>query len=216
MEANFWHAKWENGEIGFHLGAVNSLLLEHFRALSLNSGDRVFVPLCGKTRDIGWLLESGYRVVGVELSPVAVEQLFVELGVAPNIDQAGLLTHFSTEGIDIYSGDVLALTANQLGPVDAVYDRAALVALPEAMRQSYVAHLGAITGRASQLLITYDYDQTLQHGPPFALSSDEVCELYGRDYDLELLASIEITGGLRGICQATEHVWRLTMNSPED
>lgn len=209
MEASFWHAKWEKGEIAFHQDDVNPLLLDHFGALSLPSGGSVFVPLCGKTRDIRWLLESGYRVAGAELSRVAVEQLFAEMGLAPSVSQLGPLTHFAAENIDIYSGDIFELTDSVLGQIDAVYDRAALVALPAAMRQCYVDHLAAITRRARQLLVAYEYDQSLQDGPPFAVGADEVRRLYGRHYEPALLASTEVAGGLRGKCPATEHVWLL-------
>lgn len=209
MDASFWHAKWEKSEIAFHQDEVNPLLVDHFGALSLAPGSRVFVPLCGKTRDILWLLQSGYRVVGAELSRLAVEQLFAEMELMPSVAQAGPLTHFAAEDIDIYVGDIFELTAAQLGPVDAVYDRAALVALPAAMRQRYADHLAAITDRARQLLIAYDYDQSLQNGPPFAVGADEVRSLHGRHYEPTLLASVEVAGGLRGKCPATEHVWLL-------
>ena len=209
MEASFWHAKWEKSEIAFHQDDFNPLLLEHFGALSLPTGSSVFVPLCGKTRDILWLLKSGYRVVGAELSRVAVEQLFAEMDLQPSISQVGPLTRFATEDIDIYSGDIFELTGSELGQVDAVYDRAALVALPADMRQRYAEHLVAITGRARQLLIAYEYDQSLQNGPPFSVCGDEVRRLYGQHYELALLASVEVAGGLRGKCPATEHVWLL-------
>ena len=209
MEASFWHAKWEKSEIAFHQDDFNPLLLDHFGALSLPAGSRVFVPLCGKTRDILWLLQSGYRVVGAELSRVAVEQLFAEMDLQPSISQVGPLTRFATEDIDIYVGDIFELSGSELGQVDAVYDRAALVALPADMRQRYAEHLVAITDRARQLLIAYDYDQSLQDGPPFAVGADEVRRLYDPHYELALLTSVEIAGGLRGKCPATEHVWQL-------
>ncbi len=209
MDASFWHAKWEKSEIAFHQDEVNPLLVDHFGALSLAPGSRVFVPLCGKTRDILWLLQSGYRVVGAELSRLAVEQLFMEMDLQPSITQVGPLTRFAVEDIDIYCGDIFDLTASELGQVDAIYDRAALVALPDAMRQRYADHLAAITDRARQLLIAYDYDQSLQNGPPFAVGADEVRSLYGTHYEPTLLASVEVAGGLRGKCPATEHVWLL-------
>ena len=209
MDASFWHAKWEKSEIGFHQDDFNPLLLDHLGALSLAPGNRVFVPLCGKTRDILWLLQSGYRVVGAELSRLAVEQLFAEMELVPAVTEAGPLTRFYAEDIDIYVGDIFELGAALLGQVDAVYDRAALVALPAAMRQRYADHLAAITGRARQLLIAYDYDQSLQNGPPFAVGADEVRSLYGRYFQPTRLASVEVAGGLRGKCPATEHVWLL-------
>lgn len=206
MDASFWHAKWEKSEIGFHQDDFNPLLLDHVGALSLAPGSRVFVPLCGKTRDILWLLQSGYRVVGAELSRLAVEQLFAEMELVPGVTEAGPLTRFSAEDIDIYVGDIFELGASLLGQVDAVYDRAALVALPATMRPRYADHLVAITGRARQLLIAYDYDQSLQNGPPFAVGADEVRSLYEPYFQVTLLASVEIVGGLRGKCPATEHV----------
>lgn len=209
MEASFWHAKWEKSEIAFHQDDFNPLLLDHFGALSLAAGSRVFVPLCGKTRDILWLLQAGYRVVGAELSRVAVEQLFAEMELQPTISQSGPLIRFAAEDLDIYVGDIFELSGSELGQVDAVYDRAALVALPADMRQRYAGHLAAITGRARQLLIAYEYDQSLQNGPPFAVCADEVHRLYAPHYQLTLLASVEVAGGLRGKCPASEYVWLL-------
>lgn len=210
METGFWHAKWEKNEIGFHLDQVNPLLVEHFGRLALAAGQRVFVPLCGKTRDIHWLLDAGYRVAGAELSPTAVEQLFADLGVTPDISQVGALGQFSAPGIDIYVGDIFALAAGELGPVDAVYDRAALVALPETMRRRYAHHLAELTHRAPQLLIAYEYDQSRQDGPPFSVSADEVARCHGDRFALSLLASVDVPGGLKGKCPAQEHVWLLT------
>ena len=80
MEAGFWHQKWEKGDIGFHAPEVNPSLQEHFGKLQMAAGARVFLPLCGKTRDIGWLLDEGFRVSGAELSELAIKELFKKLG----------------------------------------------------------------------------------------------------------------------------------------
>jgi thiopurine S-methyltransferase len=96
-----------------------------------------------------------------------------------------------------------------LGQVDAVYDRAALVALPEGMRQRYTAHLMEITGKAPQLLIGYEYDQSLKQGPPFSVSNEEVRRQYAGSYDVRLIFSADLPGGLKGTCPATENVWLL-------
>jgi thiopurine S-methyltransferase len=96
-----------------------------------------------------------------------------------------------------------------LGPVDAVYDRAALVALPASMRDRYIAHLTSITAKAPQLLICYEYDQSAMEGPPFSITGEEVLRYYAATYDAKLLASAEVPGGLKGKCSAKEHVWLL-------
>ena len=209
MEHHFWHDKWARGDIGFHEADANPLLVRHFDVLGLAAGSRVFVPLCGKTRDIAWLLDRGHRVAGAELSRIAIDQLFAELGVVPEVTEEGKRLHYRAPDIDIFVGDIFELTRDTLGPVDAVYDRAALVALPEALRTRYAAHLMAITGAAPQLLICYDYDQSALAGPPFSITDDEVRCHYGDRYDLTRLESSPLAGGLKGKCPATENVWWL-------
>jgi thiopurine S-methyltransferase len=208
MDTRFWHQKWEKNEIAFHESAVNPLLVKHFDGLSLVKGSRVFLPLCGKTLDIPWLLSNGYRVAGAELSKIAVEQLFAGLGMEPKISSIGKVDHYNAKNIDVFVGDIFDFSKETLGPVDAIYDRAALVALPEKMRHRYTAHLTEMTDKAPQLLICYEYDQNLMEGPPFSISIEEVNLHYSDRYDLILLASANVPSGLKGIC-AKEHVWLL-------
>jgi thiopurine S-methyltransferase len=209
MDASFWHNRWQTNQTGWHERDINPLLITHFPSLNAPSGGRVFVPLCGKSLDLGWLLSYGYTVTGAELSELAVTQLFAELEIEPSISAVGKLRLFSGERINIFVGDLFDLSREILGPVDAVYDRAALVALPEAMRERYTAHLKAITALAPQLVIGYEYDQTVVPGPPFSVSADELHRQYSDSYSLTLLAQLEVPGGLKGKCPATEHIWRL-------
>lgn len=209
MDPDFWHRKWENNDIGFHIGEVNPLLVNSFGALSLEKGSRVFLPLCGKTVDIAWLLSQDYRVVGIEINESAIQQLFDELKVNPDIAGNESFMHYRAANLDILVGDFFDLTPESLGHVDAIYDRAALVALPKEMRRRYASHLTAITNHAPQLLITYEYDQREMDGPPFSVSKAEVREHYDESYDVTLLDSFEVPGGFKGRFPALESVWLL-------
>jgi thiopurine S-methyltransferase len=209
MEAEFWHRKWENNDIGFHNQQANPLLVKHLEQLALPSGSRLFLPLCGKTLDIGWLLANGYKVAGAELSKLAVVQLFDELGIAPQISQWGELESYSANNLVIFIGDIFKLGKSLLGSVDAVYDRAALVALPSSMRAHYTRHLLDITHNSPQLLICFDYDQSQMDGPPFSVPDTEIAQHYGHHYDLTLTSSADVEGGLKGKCVAKENVWLL-------
>ncbi len=209
MEISFWHEVWANNDIAFHQSKANALLVRHFNQLCLTHGSRVFLPLCGKTLDIHWLLSSGYAVAGSELSEKAVRQLFTELGLRPTISESGQLLRYQAKNIAIMVGDIFALTADVLGPLDAVYDRAALVALPQAVREQYTSHLIRITHSAVQLLLCYEYDQSLMAGPPFSISDAEVQRHYGSGYHPTLLESLTVSGGLKGKCPAREKAWLL-------
>jgi len=209
MDAPFWHNKWEEKNTPFHQEKVNPSLVKYFNELSLPKDARVFVPLCGRTLDISSLLYKGFHVVGSELSPIAVEQLFVDIKVEPTITVVGNLKRYSGDNIDIYLGDIFDLTKSILGPVDATYDRAALVALPKDVRDRYTAHLIEVTNKAPQLLIIYEYDQNLLQGPPFSITPQEVHQHYEDNYDLTCLENINVEGGLKGTCPAYENVWLL-------
>jgi len=209
MEASFWHERWSTNEIGFHQSKPNALLEKHIGDLDLSSGSRIFLPLCGKTLDIGWLLSKGYRVAGAELSETAVRQLFEELGVTPAIAPAGTLTRYSAPDIDIFVGDIFELSADHLGRVDAIYDRAALVALPDEMRRRYARQVTEITDTAPQLLLTFEYDQSEMAGPPFSIDGETVKALYDACYRSTLLEKSDVTGGLKGRVTADEVAWHL-------
>ncbi len=209
MEASFWFQKWERGDIAFHESEANPFLVEHFEKLNPAKGSRVFLPLCGKTRDLAWLLARGHRVVGAELSELAVNELFKELGLEPEISKAGQLTRYNAKDIDILVGDIFDVSAKLLGPVSAIYDRAALVALPAGIREQYTSHLMDITDVAPQLLISYEYNQLLIAGPPFSVDENEVKQHYGATYQLKSVESKHVKGGLKGKVASMETAWLL-------
>jgi len=209
MDASFWHRRWELGEIGFHQSQPNPFLVSHLPKLNLSRGATVLLPLCGKTHDIAWLLANGYRVVGVELSPLAINELFQELGITPEIVALKNVQHYFAPNLDLYVGDIFEISASHLGTVDAIYDRAALVALPADTRTRYVAHLTGLTGAAPQLLITYQYDASLIDGPPFSVDDDEIERLFGAQYQLNPVEHRPVEGGLKGRVASAETAWLL-------
>lgn len=210
VNPDFWLEKWKSKDIAFHQAQANPLLVKYFKQLVLAKGSRVFVPLCGKTLDIVWLLGQGYRVAGAELSEIAIEELFIELGVKPDVVEVGTLKHYRANNIDIFGGDFFNLDSAVLGPVDAIYDRAALVALPKGMRGEYTSHLMQITGRAPQFVICFEYNQKMMAGPPFSIDTTEINQHYSGKYQLHGIDSTDVAGGLKGVCPATENVWLLS------
>ena len=210
MEHDFWHRRWQKNEIGFHENNGNELLKQYFDEWNLPSDARIFVPLCGKTRDIAWFLMKGFSVVAIELNEDAVKALFSELGVEPKIEAHGQLKAYSFENLQVYVGDFFQLTAEDIANIDATFDRAALVALPESMRIQYSQHLREITNTKQQFLVTFDYDQSLFAGPPFSVPQDIVNRIYSAHYDINQLHRGKIEGGFRGEGEIYEGVYLLT------
>lgn len=216
MEPEFWKARWEAGQTGFHLDRVNPHLLHSWEAVANDRWDRVFVPLSGKTLDMAWLAARGHEVIGVEVSETAVASFFREQELEPVVEKLDSFSRYRAGAIEILCGDFFALTAAEIGDCTVVYDRAALVALPQALRASYAAKLIDILPRAQQLLITFDYDQTLMDGPPFAVSRSEVETLYEGHFeinplqlDVDILAA-EPKFAAKGLDWLTESSFRLS------
>ena len=209
MEQSFWLQRWESRHIAFHKSEVNPGLVNYLPALELPSDSRILLPLCGKTLDIHWLLAQGYPVVGVEWVEMAVQELFAELGVEPEISRGKNGSLYQAAGIDVFVGDILEMTPDELGTVNAIYDRAALVALPHPLRHRYTRQLMMLTDYAPQLLMTFEYDQSLMAGPPFSIEQAELEGHYSDRYHLSQLHSAEVPGGLKGTYPAQEKVWLL-------
>lgn len=210
MQAEFWHERWQANDIGFHENQPNEQLLAHFQRLQLQPGQRIFIPLCGKTCDIDWLLSQGLQVAGAELHEAAVEEMFARLKLTPEVSQQGKFRHYRAQHIDIYVGDIFDLTPALLGPVDAIYDRAALVALPESMRGDYVYQLLTLSKAAPQLLLCYEYDEQQLQGPPFSINRQEVLRHYQAIYQCDNLQRQFLPGGLKAQVDATASAWLLS------
>ena len=182
MEPEFWRQRWQQNQIGFHQGEVNPYLRQYWRELAVSAPARILVPLCGKSLDLPWLVQQGYQVEGVELSELAVRAFFEEQGLTPRHRRQGELQVWESDNLRVWCGDFFRLDAAQLGPIDAVYDRAALIALPAPMRQAYARHMHSLVGEVPHLLITLEYPQTRMDGPPFSVEQTEVESLFGERY----------------------------------
>ncbi len=216
MNAEFWHSRWQEKRIGFNQSAVNPLLINYFKQLNLPAGSRVFVPLCGKSIDMAWLAAQGYDVVGVELVETAVQEFFTEQNISPTVHQyldnpaiKYYQGQLSGQIITLWVADIFALSSDHIGSVNAVYDKAALIALPADMRVQYSAQMYQLSANAPQFIITLTYDQSKKAGPPFSISSEQIQQYYGDNYHISELTSEPTSIGSAPELTVSEHVWLL-------
>jgi thiopurine S-methyltransferase len=188
-DAENWLARWREGRTNFHQESPSPMLVEFWDAIDAPKGARVFVPLAGKTVDMPWLAERGHRVFGVELVALAVEQFFVEQGLAREVTQTPIGALSTSGPIELLCADVFALQASDLAECDAVSDRAALIALPPPLRERYVREVYTkLPSGCRGLLVTLEFPQEQKPGPPFSVPESEVRALFERDWTIEVLA----------------------------
>jgi thiopurine S-methyltransferase len=193
MEPSFWHDKWQQQQIGFHQPVINVLLSTHWPQLTIAKHTKVFVPLCGKSLDMCFLAEQGHTVLGCELNLSAVEDFYKENQLPVSFVGKGAHTLFQTEQVNIIQGDIFTIPSDMTLDVAAFYDRAALIAWPEALRQAYAKQLAAlIPSGAKGLLVTLDYPQESLNGPPFAVSPSWIATHMSDDFEIELLACHDV------------------------
>lgn len=193
MDPDYWHQRWAEGRTGWQQPQVNRLLERHWPQLHLAPGSRVFVPLCGKSLDMEWLLAQGHAVLGVEISRQACEGFFADRGLRPEIDEHGAFRRYRAGRLQLWAGDVFDLTRTDLEDCDAVYDRAALIALPPAQRERYAEVVyRRLPADCRALLITLEYPAAEKAGPPFSVDESEVHRLFEPDWHISLQQRCDI------------------------
>lgn len=201
MTPDFWQRAWKNSQTDFTQKSPNPMLINHFKDLNLSKKTRVFVPLCGKSIDMLWVVDQGFDVIGVELAEIAVKQFFAENNlqatVSLNPTNPRLIcyqTDIKDRHLKIWVGDIFDLSANDLGQIDAIYDRGALVALPDNMRLRYTQQIMALSLCANQLLLSFSYDGEKRRDdnhhnlPPFLVTQSQLEQYYAQYYEITLVA----------------------------
>ena len=213
MKTQFWHERWEKNEIGFHQEEINTHLQEFWPLLNCPPGQTVFVPLCGKSKDMLWLAKQGHPVLGIEVSEIAVKAFFQEHHFTPHHTSQGSLTRWKHEEIQILCGDFFSLTPQHTHTVKGVYDRASLVALPEELRVHYAQHLAhLLVPETKVLLITLEYAQDEMVGPPFSVSQPEVQALYTQTFKVQRIIATEVLSenphlAKKGLTRLTQKIY---------
>jgi thiopurine S-methyltransferase len=221
VQRNFWIERWQNGEIGFHCSEVNPNLPRFWTSLNAPAPGQVLVPLCGKSLDMHWLSRQGYAVLGVELSETAVAAFFSEAKLRPERSRQGRFECWQAGNIRILCGDFFDLTAQDVDACNLIYDRAALIALPETMRVRYAAHIRHLFAYGVKaMMVVLEYPQNEMSGPPFCVAHEELVALF-RDAEIRMLHEQDVLAQEpklrnRGITSLLERVYAVVLPAHDD
>lgn len=212
MDETFWQERWAEGRLGFHVGHPHPALGRHWQSfVGSGSVHRVLVPLAGKSADLLWLRDQGHDVVGVEFIRRAVDDFVDEnhLEATTETTHYGTLTRIGA--LSLACADFFALSPEELGTFDAVYDRAAFVAIDPTRRSEYTKKLAELTRPAARLfLVNFVHD--MPGGPPFSIPEPELRQLFDPFFELEQRDEADILDDEprfreRGATHFREQVW---------
>jgi thiopurine S-methyltransferase len=216
MNSKYWIGRWERSETGWHQTEVEPRLQEYFVELSPT---RVFVPLCGKSLDLLWLASQGHYVIGIELSSLACETFFNENQIKYEVFQSDSFKCYQSTQITLFNGDFFNFKSSNLGKIGAVYDRAALIALPSDLRVQYARHMVNLI-RSSANSFGFKFLQiVLQrtphdiNGPPFSISRSELKALYGSSFHIYLESSEQVEMNNSNALKTEECVYNLVLKT---
>lgn len=189
-----WSSRWNDGRIGFHRTKVTAVLIDNVKTLTKGkAGQRIVVPLCGKSLDMLWLADQGHNVVGIEAVPQACEEFFKESNLEYAVTEVpgiadGKLYKSGCGRIQIYCCDIFLLNENILGQYDVILDRGSLVAIYPEDRERYVTLMKSLLkedGKMLLMVVEYDWNERKKKGPPRPFFRNDLDKLYSDWCEME-------------------------------
>ena len=196
---DFWKDKWEKGTTSWQRDSVDAYLQKYIKLLTGEKPNAsILVTLCGKSLDLPWLCDQGYKVTGVEISELAVKQLFEENGIPYSIADKESFKVFSAtdhRNLTVYVGDFYAISPDLAGVFDAIWDHNALGAINPEDRTNYTAKLRSLLKADGNILLSaFEYNQAERPTCPFSVPNSLVKKLFQDHFDIELLEKDDNTG----------------------
>lgn len=204
----FWIENcWSQGRTPWHLTKPHDFLIKHLHRL-LNgrkvSDCNILVPLCGKSVDLIWLKDQGFKqIIGVEGVRTAIQDFSSESGISlkETVLQGMDIPSFESEDgrlkiilTDFFKLDHPSVNAS----VDCVWDRGSLVAILPEHRPQYTASIQRLLRKESSwryLAAITEYDKSHMEGPPHSITHEELKGIFGLFADAEVIEVADVSSG---------------------
>lgn len=198
MTVEDWEYRWSLDQTKFHMPKVHPMLQKHIQKLTQDKAkQRIFVPLCGKSLDMKWLLDQGHEVIGNECVDSGCRQFFEEHNIPYTVENlVGVkgVVYKATDGksIKLYRCDCFDLSSKLVGKMDCIWDRGGFVALPVKERQRYASVIqGLMKPDCRFMLDCFLVDNEVFGGPPFNCSSDDVSRYFDKYCKIEKIDRVD-------------------------
>ncbi|MQA41426.1 methyltransferase domain-containing protein [Rugamonas aquatica] len=162
MSPAFWDERFERNFTPWDRGGVPQALRE-FAAASAPLA--TLIPGCGSAYELALLADAGWDAVAIDFSPAAVAA-----------GKAAVGAHAAR----VVEADFFSWQPAQ--PLQLIYERAFLCALPRAMRPQVAARWAALLAPGALLAGYFFFDEAAK-GPPFGIARSELQALLDADFE---------------------------------
>ena len=174
------------------------------------SGRNVVVPNCGRSVDMIYLAQHAARVTGTGCTPMQIEQFQEENCLYMEFDGAA----WRFDSLSLSPVPLCNLPDAQLGTVDIVYDRSAMISTAPDMRGDYLSRIDRLTRPGGRIyLMTVEFSTQRSEGP-YSISAAEVETLFGDRYTVKHLEEAHCPAHLlaraHNLADLREHFFCLT------
>nr|XP_039260200.1 probable thiopurine S-methyltransferase [Styela clava] len=198
----------EHGDEDNPFDQASPMLRKHIKSLLPNAiRKRIFLPLCGKSPDIKWLIDEGYEVVGLECSEHAILEFFEENSVefeksVSTKDHSFRVYTGKTANVVIYEGDYFKFNSDIAGGLfDAVWDSASLNTIELASRKPYVEIMRSVLDKQAKYMLSAMYfgEKRTWINNPFDITDADMTELFGEYFTWDKVDEDDSEWGLERI-----------------
>lgn len=217
----YWENRYKTRCLQWHIDEVHPHLLKYLSLLTQETEEdpknkdkklKFFLPLCGKSKDIPFLLNLGFQVFGVEGVDSVIQEFIQENQLDLQLDESRKIYQTKDGQLQIYCGDLFKCPIEEYGPFDCVWDRASLIALEYSFRPAYLDMMKRAVGHGKghdfrYVLQSVKYDKTKCPGPPRAVDSQDIKDHYGSWADVSCLESnwVSLDHPCRRVCSYFEN-----------
>lgn len=186
-----WLKLWrEMPDLEFDAGGNSNFLIQNFLALGIEKNAEILFPLCGKAKSMITLAEHGYRIAGIEISPIAISRFFSEYSLTVRREtRNGIPVYMAAElPVKLYCDDIFKRLPLRC---QGFFDVAALVAILPSRRKQYVAVLKSMLApKAKGIVAVVRYDGIASNAP-FPVSTKEFHALFSESFEITELEKHE-------------------------
>jgi hypothetical protein len=159
LQPGFWDERFERGFTPWDQGGV-PLALRDFVTRSVGTR-RTLIPGCGAAYELAFLSNMGWDTTAIDFSLAAVA--LAKVAVGPWAER-------------VVKADFFTWQPKQ--PIELIYERAFMCALPRAMWPQLAERYAALLAPSALLAGSFFFDDVLK-GPPFGLAPDQLEQLLG-------------------------------------